>query len=257
MISARRRMVSSLAPALLAGLLAAAPLPATSAPRRHGAPGRVLLDGQLTEVRWTDGDSFKVDSGPLKGFGTRLFGYNTLETFGPVHRIAGLGPVPLERIAASSAALLAGTTWKCQTEGKRDGYGRALVACPAAAATLVRGGHAMVYAVDTRPDPALLALQREAQAARRGLWAGGVPPWIITSLHSTGEKKLKGKSPYDRLCDTRTGLTRLREHRSTYQTCQEVCVGEGPLISCMIYVPFERRYNNRPGCLASGAPQAR
>jgi len=252
-------MVASPRPAavaLLAILLCAAPLASRAAAKRHGLPGRILLDGQPTEVRWTDGDSFKVDSGPLKGFGTRLSGYNTLEAFGPVHRIAGMGPVQLEQIAASSAALLAQGTWSCRTEGKRDGYGRALVDCPDAAAALVRAGHAMVYAVDARPDPALLEVQREAQAAARGMWAGGVPPEIVTSLHSAGEKDLKGKAPYDRLCDTRTGATRVRQHRSSYRTCQEVCVGEGPLRSCMVYVPFERRYNNRPDCL-SAAPRAR
>jgi micrococcal nuclease len=232
------------------------PLLAAGAPHRHGAAGRILLDGQPTEVRWSDGDSFKVESGPLKGFGTRLTGYNTLESFGPVHRIAGLGPAPLEEIANGSAALLAASTWNCRTEGKRDGYGRALVSCPDAAAALVRAGHAMVYAVDAPPDPALLVLQREAQAARRGIWAGGVPPEIITSLHSAGEKDLKGKSPYDRLCDTRAGTTRLRQHRVTYRTCEEVCVGEGAARSCMVYVPFERRYRDRPDCLL-GLPRAR
>ena len=237
-----------LAAATLLVILTAAPA-ASGAPRRSGAPGRVLLDGEPTAVRWTDGDSFKVDSGPLKGFGARLTGYNTLETFGPVHRIAGLGPASLEGTARGSAALLAATTWRCRTEGKRDGYGRALVSCPDAAASLVRAGHAMVYAVDGTPDPALLVAQREAQAARRGIWAGGVPPEIITSLHSAGEKNLKGKAPYDRLCDTRTGATRLRQHRSTYRTCEEVCVGEGPGRSCMVYVPFERRYSNRPDCI--------
>ena len=138
--------------------------PSSAASRRSGAgrpsrttasAGRILLDGQPTEVRWTDGDSFKVESGPLKGFGTRLQGYNALEAFGPVHRIAGMGPEALEAIAVvDSAALLAGTAWRCTTVGKRDGYGRALVACPDAAAALVRAGHAMVYAVDVRPDPA-------------------------------------------------------------------------------------------------------
>jgi len=242
--------------ALLSALLAAAPAPALGAGRRHGLPGTILLDGQPTEVRWSDGDSFKVETGPLKGFGARVSGYNSLETFGPVHRIAGMGPVALEKLATASAALLAGTTWSCTTEGRRDGYGRALVSCPDAAAALVRAGHAMVYAVEARPAPALLAAQREAQAARRGLWAGGVPPEIITSLHSAGEKDLKGKkAPYDRLVDTRTGVTRIRRHQSSYRTCEEVCVGEGPLASCMVYVPFERRYNDRPDCLLSATPR--
>jgi endonuclease YncB( thermonuclease family) len=235
--------------ALLAALLAAAPLAAPAGGKKAGFPGRVMLDGQSTEVRWTDGDSFKVESGPLRGFGARLQGYNTLEAYGPVHRIAGMGPVALEALAASSAELLAGSTWACATEGKRDGYGRALVTCPEAAAALIRAGQAMVYAVEAPPDPSLLGLQREAQAARRGLWAGGVPPEIVTSLHSAGEQDLKGKPPYDRLVDTRTGVTRLRLHRSVYTVCQEVCVGDPPGRSCMVYVPFERRYRDRPECL--------
>jgi endonuclease YncB( thermonuclease family) len=234
---------------LLTALCGLPPISALAGGRDHGVPGRVLLDGQPTEVRWTDGDSFKVESGPLRGFGTRLQGYNALESFGPVHRIAGMGPAALEAIATSTATLLAGSVWTCATEGKRDGYGRTLVDCPEAAAAAVRAGHAMVYAVEAGPDPTLLALQREAQAARRGLWAGGVPPEIITSLHSAGEKASRGKAPYDRLVDTRSGVTRLRHHQARYQTCQEVCVGEGPARSCMVYVPFERRYRDRPACL--------
>src|SRR5512137_325043 len=100
-------------PLLLATLLALALAPRPAAGKAHGAAGTVVLDGQVTEVRWTDGDSFKVLSGPLQGFGTRLQGYNTLETFGPVHRIGTLGPAELETIARSSAPLLAGTAWRC------------------------------------------------------------------------------------------------------------------------------------------------
>jgi hypothetical protein len=81
------------------------------------------------------------------------------------------------------------------------------------------------------------------------MWAGGVPPLIVSSLHSEGERELKGKAPYDRLVDTATGQTRMRRHRSSYQPCQEVCVGEGRGRSCMLYVPFERRYRDRPACL--------
>ena len=235
--------------AVFATLLGLAPGSPLAGGRHPGVPGRVLLDGQPTEVRWTDGDSFHVESGPLRGFGTRLEGYNALEAFGPVHRIAGMGPAELEAIAVTSASLLAGTTWRCSVAGKPDGYGRPLVSCPEAAAALVRAGHAMVYAIGARPDPGLLAVQREAQAARRGLWAGGVPPEIITSLHSASERDLGGKAPYDRLVDTRTGETRRRRHQSSYQACQEVCVGEGATLSCLVYVPFERRYRDRPACL--------
>jgi endonuclease YncB( thermonuclease family) len=248
-------LVPAAPPLLLLALLVAPVSPSARERVRHGSPGRILLDGQPTEVRWTDGDSFHVDSGPLRGMGTRLQGYNTLEGYGPVHRIGRLDPEALYTLALAAAPLLAATEWRCHTAGKADGYGRALIECPDAAAMLVRTGHALVYAVDRPPDRGLLALQREAQAARAGLWAGGVPPEIITSLHSAGEKGLKGKPAYDRLADTRTGKTRLRTHAARYATCQEVCAGEGELPSCMVYVPFERRYHDRPACL--GEPRTR
>jgi endonuclease YncB( thermonuclease family) len=245
----------------LALALPAATLPAPAGARghrgggrRHGVPGTVLLDGQPTAVRWTDGDTFAVDSGPLRGFSTRLVGYDALESYGPVHRIGTLPPEPLYAIARASAGLLAARTWACTTAGGRDGYGRALVACPEAAAALVRAGQAVVFAVDAPAEPALLAAQREAQARRAGLWAGGVPPEIVTSLHSAGERGARGRAAYDRLVDTRTGVARARPHAETYATCQEVCVGAGAALSCMVYVPFERRYRGRPACL--GPPAA-
>jgi len=223
---------------------------AERAHRGHGELGTVLLDGQRTQVRWVDGDTFKVDSGPLQGFSTRLSGYNTLETFGPVHRIGAASPQALWALAKAAAPLLARTEWRCSTLGQRDGYGRALVACPEAAAMLVRAGQAMVFAVEGPADPALLAAQREAQAARAGLWAGGVPPELLSSLHAAGEKGLGAKGAYDRVVDTRTGKATARPHRRAYATCQEVCLDAGPLPSCMTYVPYERRYHDRPACLA-------
>jgi endonuclease YncB( thermonuclease family) len=238
--------------ALAAGALVALlawPHGAATGRRAPGVAGAILLDGQRTEVRWTDGDSFRVDSGPLRGSGTRLVGVNALEAYGPVHRIGTLGPQALLDLASRSAGLLAARVWRCATTGRRDGYGRALVDCPAAAAALVEAGHAMVYAVDGPADPGLLALQREAQARRVGLWAGGVPAEILTSLHSAGERGPGGAAPYDRLVDTRTGAARKAHHQRRYRTCEEVCAGEGGLRSCLVHVPFERRYRDRPDCL--------
>lgn len=241
-------------PAVLATLLVAVALggPGSAearARRAKGARGTILLDGRRTEVRWTDGDSFRVDSGPLRGFGTRLVGCNALESYGPVHRIGTLTPGALHAIARSSASLLARTAWRCDTTGRRDGYGRALVACPDAAAALIRAGHAMVYAVGGPADPALLAAQREVQAKGAGMWAGGVPPEILTSVHSAGEKGLGRRPPYVRLVDTRTGVSRVRVHGEAYRICEEVCVGAGSARSCLVYVPFERRYRKRAECL--------
>ncbi|MDP6932187.1 MAG: hypothetical protein QGG40_04685, partial [Myxococcota bacterium] len=50
-------------------------------------PSRLLLDGQQTSVHWDDGDTFKrLTTDGSKGQGARLQGYNTLESYGPVHR---------------------------------------------------------------------------------------------------------------------------------------------------------------------------
>lgn len=241
------------APVLGAVLLAAAALAAAPAEARarrpRGLPATLRLDGQQTEVRWIDGDTFEVASGPLAGRSARLSGCNTLETYGPVHRIGAATPESLLEVARAAAPLLAARPWRCATLGRRDGYGRALVDCPEAAAALLRAGLAMVFAVDGPADPALLADQRSAQAARAGMWAGGVPAVIVASLHSEGEQGLGAKGPYDRVVDTRTGLATARPHRRRYRPCQEVCLGEAPLDACMVYVPFERRHRNRPACL--------
>jgi endonuclease YncB( thermonuclease family) len=233
---------------LAAATLAAAPAEAR-ARRPHGLPARLLLDGQPTQVRWIDGDTFKVESGPLAAFSARLSGYNTLETYGPVHRIGSASPEALLEVARAAAPLLAAREWRCTALGRRDGYGRALVSCPDAAVALLRAGLAMVFAMDEPADPALLAAQREAQAARAGLWAGGVPAELVTSLHSAGEPGLGARGPYDRVVDSRTGLATARPHRRRYRPCQEVCLGAAPLDACMVYVPFERRYRDRPACL--------
>lgn len=243
--------------ALAAGVALAHPAPAAARGKGRAAPGvpsTVLLDDQPTRVRWTDGDSFQVDSGPLRGFSARLTGYNTLEAYGPVHRIGTASPQALWAVALAAAPLLAAREWRCVTTGRRDGYGRALVSCPEAAEALVRTGHAMAFALEGPAEPTLLAAQREAQAARAGLWAGGVPPEIVTSLHAAGERGLGRKGPYDRVVDTRTGVAAARPHRRAYAACQEVCVGAGPVRSCMIYVPFERRYRDRPACLGPRPP---
>ena len=93
-----------------------------------------------------------------------------------------------------------------------------------------------------------MALQRSAQERGEGMWRKGAPPLIPSSLHSAGEPGLVGE-PYDRIVDTRTGRTEVRRHPGAYRICQVVCVGAGADRACMTYVPFERRYKDRPGCL--------
>ncbi len=211
--------------------------------------GALILAGERIPVRWTDGDTFRIRGGRLAGRAARLVGVNALETFGPVHRFGGMDPRALLAIAKGTAPLAAARAWRCETDGAPDAYGRVLVACPDAAEALVRAGHAMVFAVEGPPDPTLLEAQRAAQAARVGMWAGGVPPLVPTSLHSADEPELGHRGAYDRIADTRTGVAAVVPHGRVYATCDERCVGEGSERACMVYVPFERRYRHRPACL--------
>jgi hypothetical protein len=110
----------------------------------------------------------------------------------------------------------------------------------------------MVFAVDAPAEERLLAAQRRAGAARLGMWAGGVPPRVPSSVHSADEPGLGPRGAYDRIVDTRTGAAVAQPHDRTYRTCEEVCVGEGRERACLLYVPFERRYRNRPACLRAG-----
>jgi endonuclease YncB( thermonuclease family) len=239
--------------ALLLSVLAPAPAAAARPPRSggHGARGEVVLDGARTRVRWTDGDSFRIEDGPRRGASARLAGVNALETYGPVHRFGRWRPVELLALARRSAAAAAAEAWTC-TAGTRDRYRRLLVDCPAAALALVEVGHALVFSIDGPPPAPLLEAQRRAQAGGAGLWAKGVPPRIPTSVHAAGERGLGRRGPYDRIADTRTGEARASPHRRRYETCEEVCTGEGRARACLVYVPYELRYTRPPGCLSDG-----
>ncbi|MFY3743057.1 thermonuclease family protein [Anaeromyxobacter sp. Red801] len=218
----------------------------------RAAEGRVVLDGEAAAVRWTDGDTFRLVSGPRAGQRARLAGVNTLETYGPVHRWGGWRPEALLAVARAAGPRAAAGTWDCRSvrgRGGRDRYGRLLVECPELSRTLVREGLATVFAMDGPADPALLAAQREAQRAGAGMWAEGVPDVIVSSAHSEGEAGLGRRGAYDRLVDARTGAATARPHARTYRACEEVCAGEGRGRSCLVYVPYERRFRDRPPCL--------
>jgi endonuclease YncB( thermonuclease family) len=232
-------------------LLASAPAEARSRRQTGASPTRVSiqLDGEPVVVRWSDGDTFKILSGSHAGSSARLVGVNSLETFGPVHRWGGADGWALLAVAKRAAATAAAASVRCTLEPRRDGYGRLLARCPEAADALVRAGDAMVFAVDGPPDPALVALQREAQRERRGMWAAGAPPLVPSSVHSADEPDLGPRGAYDRIVDTRTGASEARPHQRTYRVCEEACVGEGPERACMVYVPYARRYRGRPDCL--------
>ncbi len=217
---------------------------------KHDAVGTIVLNDEKTDIRWTDGDSFKINSGPFKGRGTRLKGYNTLEAYGPVHRWGEWTAPELFIIAKDASSVAAATQWLCSTDGKEDAYKRLLIDCPALAVEIVKQGYALAYAVVGKAAPAVLEAQREAQAAGRGMWKKGVVKGIITSVHSLGEEGDDAEvSAYNRVVDTRTGEAGKRKHEQRYQSCQEVCEVTDGDQSCMIYVPFKHRYFQRPACL--------
>ena len=218
--------------------------------KRHDAYASVVLNGDKVEVRWTDGDSFKIRGGPYKGKNTRLQGYNTLEAFGPVHRWGDWSPRELFQIAEESAPAAATQEWACTTDGKEDGYHRLLVDCPKLAEFMVREGYAMAYAVEgTTARPEVLAAQAEAIKNKSGMWKKGAVKGVVSSLHSVGEADGEPDKAYNRVVDTRDGSALKREHHEKYTTCQEVCEVTDGDRACMIYVPFERRYKDKPPCL--------
>lgn len=246
------RPVRHLAAPLLLVLLAA-PIDALARRARRAradppARGTLVLDGAPVRVRWTDGDTFKIEDGPLARVRGRLAGVNALETFGPVHGWGRWAPAELLALARGASATAAGEAWRC-AGGGRDRYGRMLVSCPELSLALVRRGQAMVFAMDAAPEPALLEAQRAAQRAGAGMWAKGVPPVIVASAHSADERGLGRRGAYDRLVDTRTGVAGARPHARTYAACEQVCAGEGASRACFVYVPYERRFRDRPPCL--------
>lgn len=243
-MSSRRTLL----PLLALTVLCAATSPAHARKSSHGVQANIILNGKKTSVTWTDGDSFRVESGPFAGSGTRLQGYNTLEAYGPVHRWGDWTPAELYALAKSSAAVAASQTWTCTSDEKLDGYKRLLVHCPALAVEMVKAGHGLAYAVEQdKADPEVLAAQAQAIKEKRGMWAKGAVKAVVTSVHSVGEDAKP--QAYNRVVDTRTGQTRMMEHTETYQTCQEVCVTVEEEKSCMVYVPFDIRYKNQPACL--------
>ena len=214
------------------------PAPTKPAKPDKPGPGQVLLDGELHTVRWDDGDTFSY-KGAAEKVRARLADYNTLESYGPVHRWRGAGYDELYANAKQATARVRAGGWSCQRTGKGGGYGRIGVRCPDAALALVSEGLAHVFSVEEPADSKLLEAQKAAIAGKRGMWAKGAPEGIVTSLHSKDEPgRAKPGQLYDRVASASTGAARPTPHDQTYAACQEVC-RQG---SCMRYIPFKQRY---------------
>lgn len=228
-----------------------AKLEAPAAP--EGFDSTITLDGQIVAVQWEDGDTLRFPpAGPGgKTRTARLAGYNTLESYGPVHRWGQWTPAELHAVAKEAGVKAGGGQWACRKLDGGGGYGRELVDCPELRAMMLREGYGHVFAVGDAADPADLALQQEAIARGRGMWAKGAPKGLVTSLHSADENSGRsderpGKGAYNRVLDLSTGQAPERPHADTYGVCQEVCMDD----SCMLYVPYEQRYGeSRAACL--------
>jgi endonuclease YncB( thermonuclease family) len=185
---------------------------------------RVFINGRSTPVSFNDGDSFRPLAGPYKGSQSRLAGFNTLESFGPVHSWGTWTEREMWVIAKLATKNAQRGVWHCETDGKRDGYGRLLMFCKDLAKSHIEQGLAMVMSVDEKPgDAELIAAQRGAIAGRRGMWAHGVPSYVLSSLHATSEGGGKDGKTYNRLVSTIDGHSEKWLHEDDYAECARVC----------------------------------
>jgi endonuclease YncB( thermonuclease family) len=213
-----------LAGVFIGGLLFAF-LPLEAAQARPMPLTQVFVNGSPMPVHFNDGDSFRIKGGKLAGTQCRLGGYNTLETFGPCHRWGKWHKKEMYWLAKMATYHARRGVWHCESKDmKKDGYGRLLLYCKDLATDLVRRGLAHAYSVNyKRARPELLAAQRDAIKHRRGIWAHGVPDYIITSLHSAAEGGGRDGKTYNRMISAWDGHSAKWQHKDSYSTCQEVC----------------------------------
>ncbi|MEQ9497468.1 MAG: thermonuclease family protein [Deltaproteobacteria bacterium] len=192
-------------------------------------PTRVYLNGVPTPVYFNDGDSFKVLGGVHSGTRARLAGFNTLESYGPVHRWGGWDAKELYWLAKLATLNARRGVWHCTSEDlKTDTYGRILWYCPDLARDQIRRGLAHAMTISTTPsDPSYLAAQRQAIEGRRGIWAHGVPAFVMTSLHSSTEGGgREDGTQYNRMVSSLDGHSNSMAHKEAYSECQWVCAEE-------------------------------
>lgn len=212
----------------------------------------VNLDGEDILVYFNDGDTFKILTGPLKDTRARLKGFNALESYGPIHRWGHWKTKELYNIAKAATDNAREGRWTCVSESVKDVYGRILVNCADLGRDQVRKGLAHVMILDKgEENEKLLELQQEAIQAKLGMWKKGAIDYILTSTHSSLEKKLDGKA-YDRFVSVQDGRSLIRRHHNGYKTCETISYTPDEKVSAssMIYVPFEKRYgDSRAVCL--------
>jgi len=216
-------------------------LEAQSAPSGRG---RVTIDDQPYDVVWSDGDSFRITTGTKRGQRVRLLGYNTLESYGPVHKWGDWNEWELYKIAKEAKFLAASENWECRSQGKVDRFKRLLVRCPKLIKVMLSSGVGHIFEVKSSPLAEDIQIQAEAIKARRGMWSKGAPQGLMTSIHSQTENP--EEPAYNRVASLSTGMANKQLHTQEYELCKWVCQ-QG---SCMRYVPYQKRYGDeRPDCL--------
>jgi endonuclease YncB( thermonuclease family) len=184
----------------------------------------VTLNGKDYPVFFNDGDSFRVLSGDLKGSKARLGGFNTLESYGPVHSWGDWTTKELYVVAKMGTYNARKGVWDCTSDLAKDTYGRTLWRCEDLSNDQIRKGYAHAMSVTSEPAEASdVAAQREAIQGKRGMWAHGVPEYVLTSLHSASEGGGKDGKTYNRLVSSVDGHSLKWRHEDNYEECQNVC----------------------------------
>lgn len=188
---------------------------------------KVYINGRPSPVFFNDGDSFRVLEGPHRGMKARLAGFNTLESYGPVHSWGDWTPQEMYVLAKMATLNARRGVWHCTTEFDKDTYGRALLFCPDLAIDQIRRGLAHAMSVDEDPaDERYLEAQAQAIRERRGIWAHGVPAYVLTSLHSITEGGGRDGKTYNRLVSSRDGHSAKWRHEDAYDECAKICARE-------------------------------
>lgn len=207
---------------------------------------QITIDDIEVPAYFNDGDTFKILEGKNKGSSVRIAGFNSLETYGPVHGWKKNTPSYLFDVANMATVEAQKGGWTCDLESGKDAYGRLLAVCDDLALALISKGLAHAYSIDSNPAKmTYVNAQKKAQKSKLGMWKGGVPELLITSLHSVDEG---ANNTYNRMISAVDGHNETWKHEESYGTCENVCLEQDN--SCMIYVPFGQRYGkSKPECL--------
>ncbi len=183
----------------------------------------VSLNGQVSPVFFNDGDSFRVLSGEYKGSKARLAGFNTLESYGAVHSWGTWTKKELYALAKMGTYNAREGTWECISDLSTDTYGRYLWICPDLVVDQIKKGYAHAMSVTSESAGAdAVAAQKDAVKNKRGIWAHGVPEYVLTSLHSV-EEQSSDRATYNRLVSSVDGHSLKWKHTDKYEECQDVC----------------------------------